>query len=141
MLRAVIALAAAPALLAAADAPLQAGQWQEHGVVLDVQASGLFGGLLRSMKGKTKDKTECYTPAQVADGLRSAMNDGKNKCRFTRYTMAGGKIDAAMTCSGGLTVQMTGSYTATSYDLVSDGAKGKSLRMRTRTVGKRVGGC
>jgi len=143
MLRALIAapaLLVAPALLAADAPPIEAGKWQQTATVLDVQASGLFGGMLRAMKGKTRDKTSCLTPAQAADGLRSTIDTG-GKCRFTRYTMAGGRIDAALTCQGNLTVEMTGSYTPTSYAITSDAAKGKTIRMTTRTVGKRVGGC
>jgi hypothetical protein len=143
MLRALIVLALASALFAGADAsPIQPGQWQETALVLDVQASGVLGGMLRAMKGKTKYKTVCITPAQAADGLRSSMDEGgQSKCRFSRYTMAGGRIDAAMTCQGNLAIQMTGSYSPTSFDIISDGTKGTTMRMRTRTTGKRVGGC
>jgi hypothetical protein len=142
MHKALITFVAAPALLAAADAPpIQPGNWQTTATVLDVQASGLFGGMLRAMKGKTQEKTQCITPAQAADGLRSTMDTSKNKCRFTRYTMAGGHIDAALTCADDLTIEMTGSYTPVSYDIASDAAKGKTIRMKTRTTGKRIGAC
>jgi len=141
MLRILAVLAAAPALLAADAPPIQPGKWQATATVLDVQASGLFGGMLRAMKGKTQTKTQCVTPAQAADGLRSSMDTSKSKCRFTRYTMAGGKIDAALACAGDLTIQMTGSYTPASYDITTDAAKGTKIRMTTRTVGKRIGGC
>src|ERR1700744_590110 len=77
MVRILAVLAAAPALLAAAAPPIQPGTWQATATVLDVQASGLFGGMLRAMKGKTQTKTECLTPAQVADGLRSSMDTNK----------------------------------------------------------------
>jgi hypothetical protein len=142
MLRTPILLAAAPALLAAAsDAPIQPGNWQETATVLDVQASGIFGGMLRAMKGKSKDSQVCITPAQAADGLRSTMDTSKNKCRFTHYSMTGGRIDAALTCQGNLTIRMAGSYTPTSFEIISDAAKGAGMTMRTKTVGKRVGGC
>ena len=97
--------------------------------------------------------THCVTPEE-ASRPPSEMFAGKNsgECRYDKFDMGGGRLNAAMTCSpqgqpGKMTMTMAGSYSSTSYDLamemkVSNPAiPGGGMTMKSRTKGARTGAC
>lgn len=97
--------------------------------------------------------THCVTPEE-ASRPPSEMFAGKNsgECRYDKFDMGGGRLNAAMTCSpqgqpGKMTMTMAGSYSSTSYDLamemkVSNPAMpGGGMTMKANTKGTRTGAC
>lgn len=75
-------------------------------------------------------------------------DDDKN-CTYEKFTMGGGKIDAAMTCKnddGAMKATMTGSFSADRYHMdmasTTDSSSPYSAMSMTMTVdGKRTGAC
>ncbi len=74
-------------------------------------------------------------------------DNARNNCRYDHYTMAGGKLDAAMNCTlptGSMAMRMTGSYAPDSYHIEteakSDGAGPIGSNAMTIDA-RRVGAC
>ena len=137
------------ALLAIAAAPpgpiIQPGKWENRVEVIDVQMKGAPPSVTAAMKGRPMVVTSCVTPQQAAAGPQAAMNADKS-CRFVRYSAAGGKIASELLCTrpgGTMRVVSQGSYTPTSYAVSGTGVMtGRAaMTMRTRTTGRRLGGC
>lgn len=62
----------------------------------------------------------CLTPEQAAKPNAEFFNPGKSDCTFEHFTMAGGKLDATMTCNHGpeqMTLTMAGQYRPESYQV------------------------
>lgn len=144
-----------PAILAAAlllplaataqDMAIQPGKWQTTITVTDVQMPGGPPGIAAAMKGRPTTVTSCITPAQAKAGPRAALK-ADSGCRFTDYRAAGGRIATKMVCNrpgGAMTAVSTGSYTATSYDMVGRAVMTGATRMTvtSRTTAKRIGAC
>lgn len=104
-----------------------------------------------------KTTTSCVTQ-EMADKPGAGMFTGRNsdQCRWERFAMGGGKIDAVMVCKGaqgqgeGVRMAMVGNFTPTTYDTTSEmkmampgGAAGAATQMtiKTKMAGKRVGAC
>ncbi|MBA3879714.1 MAG: DUF3617 domain-containing protein [Sphingobium sp.] len=137
------------ALLAVAAAPpgpiIQPGKWENRIEVIDVQMKGAPPSVTAAMKGRPMVVTSCVTPQQAAAGPQAAMNADKSS-RFVRYSAAGGKIASELLCSrpgGTMRVVSQGSYTPTSYAVSGTGVMSgrAAMTMRTRTTGRRLGGC
>ncbi|HEY6662935.1 MAG TPA: DUF3617 domain-containing protein [Sphingomicrobium sp.] len=131
------------------------GRWQTKITVLDIDVPGMPPQMAQQMKqtmGKFQehDYATCLTPADVKKPKEDFFA-GKNKdCRYDHFTMSGGKIDAALRCSGNgpgaMTMTINGNYSRDSYDAtmamdVSGGPGGKGMKMRSRSESHRVGEC
>ena len=93
----------------------------------------------------------CVTEQQIRakHGLFTGQESANKNCRYDHFTMAGGKIDAAMSCdmpNAKMAMTMTGSYAPDSYHMdaatttsASTAAGGMSMSMTID--GKRVGAC
>lgn len=97
--------------------------------------------------------SHCVTPEEAARPP-SEMFAGKDSgdCRYDKFDMGGGRLDAAMTCSreglpGTTTMTMAGSYSPTSYDLAVEmkvavpAMPGGGMTMKATTKGARTGAC
>lgn len=147
--------AAAPA---AATLKLQPGLWS---VVTDItkldmpgagnpQIANAIGAMMK--KRQSIAVTHCLTDAEAASPS-TKMFGGRDgaQCRRDTLVMAGGQLKSAITCTRGdegtMTVAMSGSYTATGYDLVSDmkmtnpKMPGGAMTMKAHVIAKRVGEC
>ena len=144
-------LAAFPLLLAAAPTPpLAPGLWQETLVyALDsVNGSEDAAAHMQSTLPSPQPRRDCYTAADLADPRTIFLAGAEGSCRFGRFTMAGGRIDAVGDCSDGhgqtMHVVGAGHYNQTGYDFdfTGTGQAGKlSLAFRGRDSGRRVGAC
>jgi hypothetical protein len=135
--------AAIPAL-ASAEA-IQPGQWDIVTTVQSVEMPGAPPQIAAMMKGKPVRVSQCITPADAAKGPQEMMKSNK-QCRFTRYSMAGGKLSSEMVCDqrgGTMTATSTGSFTPTGFTAtgrtVITGAQ--KMTLTATTVGKRLGAC
>jgi hypothetical protein len=138
-------LAATPLLLllpAAADLPIRPGKWQSTVTILDVRMPSAPPGMAARMRGRPQVFTNCVTPAQAANGPRTLLQATNGKCRYTSFSAAGGRINTVMSCDfgqGGMTVRSTGTYTATSMDVIgSSSTSGKmAMQMKSRTAARK----
>jgi hypothetical protein len=94
---------------------------------------------------------QCLTPEEARRPGGEFFTGKESKdCRYERFTMAGGKIDAAMKCTveqATQTMTMKGAYTADTYNMQmsmkAEGGEGydAGMTMRMRVDAKRVGEC
>lgn len=149
-MRALLVIAMAGGLTpvpALADTPIQPGQWEVRSQVTSIDMPGAPPQMLQMMK-KPHVVRHCMTPEQAARGPQDMLKDRKSECRFARYALSGGKLDAVMQCSsrerGTMTVTSKGRYAPGSYDvnntMVMSGPQG-AMRMTSVGQGRRVGPC
>ena len=97
-----------------------------------------------------KPFVSCVTEEQIKakHGLFTG-NDANKSCRYDHFTMAGGKIDSAMSCdmpAAKMAMTMTGTYSPDSYHIDADsktsGAAAAGTMSMSMTIdSKRVGAC
>lgn len=142
-------IVASVALLGIAAAPpgpiITPGKWENRVEILDVQLKGAPPGIAAAMKGRPVVVTSCVTPKQAEAGPQAAMNADK-ACRFVRYSATGGRIASELVCNrpgGTMRVVSQGTYTPTSYTVSGMGTMSgrMSMTMKSRTTGRRLGGC
>jgi hypothetical protein len=148
----IIRLAAAlPLLLAAAPAPpLTPGAWRET-LVYALDSVNGSTALAERMGGSLPDpqpRDSCLTASDMQSPQRLFLAGAEQSCRFTRFTMANGRIEAAGDCADGrgqtMHVAGNGTYTATGYDFTFQGtgqAGQLALAFRGRDSGRRIGVC
>jgi hypothetical protein len=97
---------------------------------------------------QTHSFKSCVTEADVKRPKEDFFAGKNNQCRYDHFTMAGGKIDAAMHCTNeghDETMKLSGSYSAENYQMdvemnASGGPEG-SMSMKSHTVSHRTGEC
>ena len=129
----------------AAAQTIQPGQWQTTSTVQQMEMPGMPAGLAGLVKRKPTTISNCVTPEQAKAGPQEMLKSAP-ECRFTRFSMAGGKYASEMVCArGGMTTTATstGTYSATSLDAVSRivGTGDHQMKMTVAVSGRRVGEC
>lgn len=130
---------------AAAQAQVEPGQWETTVTVDSVDMPGAPPQMARMMGGKTTRSSYCLTPEQASKGPQELLKQNQS-CRFTHYSMTGGRISTEMSCSqngGTLIARSEGSYTPTSMKVSSVAQmSGKmEMRMSSSMTGRRIGAC
>ncbi|RYG97683.1 MAG: DUF3617 domain-containing protein [Alphaproteobacteria bacterium] len=132
-----------------AQAQVTPGQWQMTYNVTSMEmpdAPPQVAQMMKSrMAGGAKTMTYCITPEQAKQGPQEMLKQSQG-CRFTKYSMSGGRLSTEMTCAqqgGSMTVKANGSYTPTSFNVSSRAVMtgGMSMRIASTSSGKRVGPC
>lgn len=135
---------------------LEAGQWEATQEILDVSISGTEGVSADAFKrliGQVNTITHCVTPEQAANpsaDLLAAQDQAD--CTYADMAMSGGKVSANMTCTsremeqGTMKIAMNGAYLPASYDITMDVETiglpgGRTMTMKMKTSGKRIGEC
>lgn len=139
---------------ATADADMIApGRWEGTMTIHDMRMPKLPPAAQAKMAdamGKARSFVSCVTPEEVKAKRGFFTGDQGNKsCTYERFTMDGGKIDAAMTCKnsgGAMSAKMTGSYSVDAYHMdmasTTDSNSPYAAMSMTMTVdGKRIGAC
>ena len=139
------AVAAGAGVALAQASGIQPGQWETTVTIDSMEMPGAPAGIAKMMVGKTTRVTHCMTAEEAARGPQEMLKSNKS-CTFTRYSMAGGRIDSEMTCKQGAQTTIavsTGSFTPTSFTakgrMVSTGQMATTMTMTS--VGRRVGDC
>lgn len=132
-------------LSTAAQAQIDPGQWEATVTIQSMSMPGAPPQVAAMMKGKATRQSYCITKEQAAKGPQEMLKQNPS-CRFTKYSMSGGVISTAMTCSqngGTMTVQANGTYTPTSFNMSSTALMSgrMSMRMTSTSSGRRVGPC
>ncbi|MBO9499931.1 MAG: DUF3617 domain-containing protein [Novosphingobium sp.] len=132
---------------------LSPGQWETKTEIVDMQIPGqkeMPKQYLDQMKSRmaTRSKLSCLTKEQVEsrDG-KIFTGDHEGNCRFAKYEMGNGKIDATMVCAGDrgeMRLHTAGTFSAEAFEVNSEmtgaGAMG-GLRTNVKLTGRRVGEC
>ncbi|MFA5969557.1 MAG: DUF3617 domain-containing protein [Sphingomonas sp.] len=142
-----------------AAATFQPGEWKGTIRLLDMAMPGMDNlppavrERMKAQMASGREFSNCLTPEDAADARKTFGGGRQDDCTYDHFTMAGGKIDAAMTCKMGKTVRkmtMTGSYSRTDYHLVNQasgggpaGANGPAgeMSMKMEITAHRAGDC
>jgi hypothetical protein len=140
----IIALVAATSAQAADT--ISPGQWQTVSKTTDFVMPGMPAGMSQKL-GRGITVSRCITPAEVKDNPRALFEASKGKCTYSKFNMAGGKIESVAVCAEAankMTISSTGTYTATTYamdmTMVSAGKQG-GVTIKTKVTGKHLGDC
>ena len=128
------------------------GKWSSTVTIDEIDMPGVPPGFAAKMKDGMKaarNVESCVTPEQAKKPKGDFFAGVDKNCRYVHFEMAGGKIDAALTCSHGEMVQkmtMAGNYAPEQYDMAMnvrmEGAGPQAgTTMKMRVEAKRVGEC
>ena len=130
---------------------LEAGEWETTTKITQIEVQGLPKAAAQKAAGTNTVTRNCITPAEAARpdaNILSGTKDGN--CTYQRFSMAGSKIDAAMTCSprglpGKMAMTLEGDYSSTAYVLdmamKADLPGSMAMDMKASVSGKRIGEC
>lgn len=103
---------------------------------------------MAKQQGMTQTFASCLTPEQAERPNAEFFQKGASGCTYDTFTMAGGKIDAVMTCKQGAgpqKVTMNGTYSPDSYTMAitSEGEMqpGMKMNMAMTINSRRTGDC
>ena len=133
-----------------AGAFVNPGKWQSTVTIEEMSIPGMppeAAAQMKGMAGRQQTHETCLTAEEAKRPKEDFFNAGKN-CRYERFDMGGGKIDAVMKCSEGggtHTMTMNGTYSGDRYDMrmaMEAGAGGEQgMGMKMRVEARRVGEC
>ena len=128
------------------------GRWRNEMKLEKLEIPGMPPQAKEAMTkqmGMSQTIISCLTPEQASRPDASFFQKGASGCTYNRFSMAGGKLDADMTCARGQGPQqrmtMTGTYGEEAFDMrmSSQGSMGQGMTMNmTMSVkAQRVGDC
>lgn len=131
--------------------PIAPGLWEIASEVVDVAAPNLPVAVQRRMIGPRARVRSCVTPEQAARpsaGFLAARAEGPD-CRYADFAMRDGRMTGTMRCAepdvGETVARMDGNYRRESYVLSmrieTPMPDGVTMRIDTRTTGRRIGAC
>lgn len=130
------------------------GKWQTRVTVTDMSIPGMPPGMQGKMKEMLAQQQNivsesCLTPEDAKrPGGKFFTGKESNNCRYERFTMSGGKVDAVMRCQGGqsgaMVMTLDGTYTPTAstanMDMEVSTPEG-TMKMKAVTENRRIGEC
>lgn len=139
---------------------LTPGQWSMTTEVVSVDLPGLPGQaaamkdqMTKALVGRQTVSENCVTPEQAKTPPAELLAGGDaGDCRFEKYAMSSGKMDAALACKppagGEMKMKMTGLFGGddfaldTTMQVAAPGMPdGKTMTIKTKMTGKRSGEC
>ena len=127
------------------------GRWESNMTLDKMEMPGLppqAKDAMNKQMGAAQTFASCLTPEQASAPGAGFFQKDANDCKYDRFVMADGRIDATMTCQRGgqpLKMTMAGSYSETNYDIkvTSEGEiqPGVPMSMAMSIVSRRVGEC
>ena len=136
-----------------ADSFVRPGLWESKVTLEEMSMPGMPKDVAAKMAGatgKAEVNRSCLTPEEAKRPKEDFFAGNTKNCRYDHFTMAGGKIDAVMKCTGegaGHTMTMQGGYTPDTYDMRmtmnAEGGQGAAagMTMKMHVEAKRVGEC
>lgn len=137
-----------------ADAALvRPGLWQSKVTIEKFDIPGMPAEMANRMKAMMAQNQEhgfetCLTAEDVKKPKEDFFAGKSNACRYDRFTMGDGKIDAVMRCGKGQVMKMAGTYSPDSYQMQTSmtaaadkGDAASGMNMQLRVEAQRVGEC
>jgi len=145
----------------AGESFVRAGLWESKVTIEQLDVPGMppeIAGRMKEMMAQNQPKAfkNCLTPEDVKKPDEDFFAGQNKGCRYDRFTMGNGKIDAVMRCGGEQAtqvMQMAGTYSPDAYHMqmsnkVEAAAKGAdgamaqgAMAMRVRVDARRLGEC
>lgn len=148
---------------AAKDAKfIDPGQWTSTTEIVSVSIDGLPAAqkqmgdaMSKQMVGRKQTAQNCVTEEEAKKPAAGLFAGGDTSaCTYDNFKMAGGKLDATMTCkgkgagAGTMHMTMAGDYAGDNYNVNVEmkteggaGMPGSGMTIKARNNGKRVGEC
>lgn len=136
-----------------AKVEMQPGQWQTKIEILKMDMPGMenlppqYAEKMKTELMKPRTIESCMTPEDVKDRQSKIFTGGDSKCKFEKYEMSGGSIDAVMACpgpQGDMKMKMKGSFNGDTFTVNQEmdmkGPTGNA-HSEARITGKRIGEC
>lgn len=133
------------------DVRPEPGRWESKMTIEKFEVAGMppeVQGMMQQQIGKVRTSFSCLTKeeAEKADGefFKPEKDSG---CKYNKFAMGGGKVEADMTCEQGPATQnmkMSGTYGKEAYSMRvnADGdMDGKAMSMAMTIASRRVGDC
>lgn len=133
------------------------GQWEIATEVTAMEIEGMpedspMAEMMKQQMGQKRTDTQCLTEEDAKKAMVPQDLDPNGNCRFARFKMGGGNIDATLSCAapdgaGRMEVTQKGTYSPESYDLTSTMTRsggegiGANSTMSMKVTGKRIGEC
>ena len=132
---------------------IRPGQWESTMEIQEFSVPGMPAAQARTMKDSIQRQQQgfstCLT-AEAAEEPKGGFFTGSDACRYEKFEMAKGKIDAVMRCPGpqsGQVLTMNGAYSPDTYDMViamrgeGENPADPQMSMKMHVKAKRVGEC
>lgn len=130
----------------------QAGLWETRTEITKIAVQGVAPEKLKAATGTPTTTRSCMSAAEAtnpgADFL-SGTKDGN--CAYQRFSMANGRVDAAMTCApagvpGKVALTLAGTFTPASFAQTMNmrvdlPVTSQDMTMTARVAAKRIGPC
>lgn len=127
------------------------GRWESKVTIEEMTIPGMSADMssqMKSFNGRIETDVSCLSEEEARRPKEDFFAGENKNCRYDRFTMAGGKIDAVMKCTAeGATQTMTmqGSYSPNTYNMQmtmqGGGENVAGMSMKMRVDAKRVGQC
>jgi Protein of unknown function (DUF3617) len=130
------------------------GQWRTTMTIAEMKIPGMSAEMAESMKGHmgaAKSFESCLTKEEASKPKEDFFAKGNGDCRYDRFTMGNGKIDAVMQCKAQgatRTMTMNGTYGPDAYrmTIASTGTADSAnpvagMSMKMEMDAKRTGEC
>jgi len=136
-------LFAAPVL--AQSAPILPGLWETVMTITAVDMPNAPPAVAKMMQGHKTSVKHCVTAKDVAQGPQEILKSSPS-CRFTRYSMTGGRFSSEMVCNQNgakMTARSEGNFTSTRFTATgrSEMSGPQPMKMTTTVSGRRLGDC
>ncbi|WP_025290666.1 DUF3617 domain-containing protein [Sphingomonas sanxanigenens] len=130
---------------------LKPGQWRTTAELVSIDVPGLpkeVADQIGQSAAKSSTTEDCVTQEE-ADKPQEMLARDNGECRYDRFQMGGGKIDAVMRCKGTeqpgeMQISMSGNYQPERYDVAAEMVmtqQGKTITMRLKSRSERIGEC
>ncbi len=118
------------------------GRWESKVTIEEMKIPGMSAEATRQMTGlqsRVQTSFSCLSEEDVKRPKEDFFTGENKNCRYDRFTMADGKIDAVMKCTeegATHTMTMQGRYSPTTYNMqmsmqgAGEGAAGMAMKMR-----------
>jgi hypothetical protein len=137
--------------LANSDLRMRPGKWESHMKIDKLEMAGLPPEATAQMQkamGVEQTVATCITQAQVEKPNTEMFKQASAGCQYENFTMAGGKIDARMTCNRGPApsqMVMSGTYGTDEYNVTmttqASADANMPMKMTMSVASKRIGEC
>lgn len=133
------------------DTFVNPGLWQSTVTLDELAIPGMppeIAAQMQGVEGRKLTDQQCLTPEE-ASRPKEDFFGGRENCRYERFAMGNGRIDAVMNCTeGGSTQKMTmaGTYSGNAYQMqmtmqAAGAGEAGGMGMKMRIDAKRIGEC
>lgn len=140
-MRSALMIASAILLAGAAGPALQPGMWEVTVRIQSMTGPNLPPGLAQQLAGRPTIVRNCISATDIQKAPEKVFAASKGDCSYRNFAMTGGTMRTTLVCKGGLTGQMQGSYTPTSFTATNRTSMPGGMNSVAAVSGRRVGGC